>query len=397
MKLQDPIFTFGHMFGIPGGVLPDYAGDLGPSGLYQWAGLMDPRFTPAQKDACTPGSIPVFMDSIDVVMCDGTPSALAANNIAAAQALAAGAMTLANTQTRAACVGIPVVPFGAAAPVTCMALEGGFDVGNVTSGSKNIVVTAGVRKRLFAGQSLIIGGVGNAAGTLPLITTVVSATGTTLVVADAPAKTNAAAPMFQGNLVNPYFQQSGQLATGVLVAMLGPLNTALAFDPTAAICRGVQVVSSNAGDTTQTIRVDGYDVFHQPMSETIALNGVTPVLGKKAFKYIKQIVGSAVSAGNITVGTTDIFGFNRRTLMWEDLRVFYNGLQVVAASTGFVAADITDPATATTGDVRGTYAVQSASDGTKRLRMTTQIQPGALQLLRPDNLEPFFGITQFAA
>lgn len=399
MKIVDPIFTLGDMLAIPAGVLPDPAGEKGPSGFYQWAGMMDPRFTPAQKDNTQPGSLPFFQDVLEIEIADGTPAVIATNNIAAAQALAAAtAMTLANTQTRAACVGIPVVPFGGAAPVTCMAIEGGFGVVNVTTAVALITCTAPIRKRLFVGQSIVIGGVGNSAGTLPLITTVTALnSATTFTVANVPAKTNAAAPIFQGNLVSPYFQQTGQVATAVLTAMLGLGNTALAFDSTAALSRAVQAVSSDAGDTTQTIRVDGYDCFHAPMSETIALNGTTPVLGKKAFKYIKQIIGSAITTGNVIVGTTDIFGFAAKTDFWEDVVIFYNGLQVTAASTGFVAAVTTDPATATTGDVRGTYAVQSVTDGTKRLKMRAKMSPVKLNFLRPDNLDPLFGVTQYAA
>lgn len=398
MKIREPLYTMGRMTAIvdPTYPVPDGIDESGPCGLYQWAGLMDPRFTPINKESGARGTIPTFLNAFQMLACDGTPQTLAANNIAAAQALAAGKMTLANTQTLAACVGIPVVPFGyGGAPVTCMALDGGFAPAGVavTAASTTGTVTAAVAKRMYAGQAIMVGGAGNAAGTIPLVTKVVSinAIAGTFVMADAALKTNAAAPLFQANMFSTLVQQFAT-PTGVIPAIVA--GNSLAFDPTAALARAVSVVSANAGDTTQTITVRGYDVFHQPISETIALNGTTTVNGKKAFKYIASVTGSAVSAGNVTVGTTDIFGINTKTDLWENLDIFFNQA-FVTATTGFVAAVATNPATATTGDVRGTYALQTASNGTRRLRIYTSLDPWQLQMFTPSNLEPFFGVTNF--
>jgi hypothetical protein len=66
------------------------------------------------------------------------------------------------------------------------------------------------------------------------------------------------------------------------------------------------------------------------------------------------------------VGTADIFGIGLLSTNWGCIDVTWNN-QSITANTGYTVADQTSPATSTTGDVRGTYAVQSASDGTKRL------------------------------
>lgn len=133
------------------------------------------------------------------------------------------------------------------------------------------------------------------------------------------------------------------------------------------VARCVSIVSSNAGDTTQTATVTGTDVYGIPMTETIAFNGTTTVNGKKAFKTVTRVAISAALAGNASVGTTDIFGLPIRADSRNYVLTAWNGAFVTTGT--FVAADTTSPATATTGDVRGTFAVPNAADGVKRLTL----------------------------
>lgn len=133
------------------------------------------------------------------------------------------------------------------------------------------------------------------------------------------------------------------------------------------VARAVNVDSSNAGDTTQTVTVTGTDYWGQAQTETIALNGTTAVAGLKAFKTITQVAVSAALAGNLTVGSTDVFGLPYRvTDAGYILRAGWAGALADDAGT-FVAADVTSPATATTGDVRGTFTPSSAANGSRRL------------------------------
>ena len=131
--------------------------------------------------------------------------------------------------------------------------------------------------------------------------------------------------------------------------------------------RTVNVDSTNAGDTTQTVTVTGTDYWGQAQTETIALNGLTLVAGQKSFKTITAVAVSALLAGNLTVGNEDVFGLPYRvTDAGYLLRTGWAGAVADNAGT-FVAADTTSPATATTDDVRGTYAPSSAADGVRRL------------------------------
>jgi hypothetical protein len=131
--------------------------------------------------------------------------------------------------------------------------------------------------------------------------------------------------------------------------------------------RAVNVDSTDAGDTTQTVTVTGTDYWGQAQTEAIALNGTTLVAGQKAFKTITSVIVSAALAGNLTVGNEDVFGLPYRVTDAGYLfRTGWAG-SVANDSTGtFVAAD-TATATTTTGDVRGTFAPSSAANGTRRL------------------------------
>ena len=129
--------------------------------------------------------------------------------------------------------------------------------------------------------------------------------------------------------------------------------------------RCVDVVSAGAGDTTQTVTFSGYDAYGQAMSQAVALNGVTRVATKKAFKSITNIAVSAATAGNISSGTTDVLGCPIRLLSKDYLTFNFNA--TVGLLAAVTVADATSPATTATGDVRGTVALASASDGTKRL------------------------------
>lgn len=146
------------------------------------------------------------------------------------------------------------------------------------------------------------------------------------------------------------------------------------------VARNVSVVSSNAGDTTQTVTVTGTDYYGQAQTQTISLNGTTTVNGLKAFKTITQVAVSAALTGNLSVGSGDTFGLPYRvTDAGYLLRTGWNNAVADNAGT-FTAADTTSPATAATGDVRGTFLPAStAANGSRRLVIAiglTAIQAG---------------------
>jgi len=123
------------------------------------------------------------------------------------------------------------------------------------------------------------------------------------------------------------------------------------------------------------------------------------VVGKKAFKSIKSVVtGVASLVGNVNIGTqataNGVVGLNLRADTFSYMNVAVNDAQV-SANTGFTKADLTWPTTAATGDVRGTYALQTAANGSTRVYL--QVNPSQYNWAQGTNLTPHlvFGNTQF--
>lgn len=133
--------------------------------------------------------------------------------------------------------------------------------------------------------------------------------------------------------------------------------------------RALQMVSTNAGDTTQTVTVTGTDFYGRVQTEVRTLNGTTPVNFLKAFKTVTRAVVSATLTGNVSIGSRDAFGLPYRvTNAAYIVHVGWNSALARDAGT-FTAAVTTDPNTSSLGDVRGTYLPSNAADGVKRLVM----------------------------
>ena len=132
--------------------------------------------------------------------------------------------------------------------------------------------------------------------------------------------------------------------------------------------RGVSI-SGVSGGAGGNFLVKGYDAYGYATSQLVTVAaGANTVNTTKTFKVVTSVTPQFSDAHNYSVGTADIYGFGILATYFGDTVINWNSA-VVTALTGFVTADTTSPATTSTGDVRGTYAVQSASDGTKRLIM----------------------------
>lgn len=131
--------------------------------------------------------------------------------------------------------------------------------------------------------------------------------------------------------------------------------------------RAVRIVA--AGANTATYRVNGFDQYGQAMSQDLAAPSTSTVTTLKAFSIVISVVNLNATAGtnNLTVGTTDVLGVPVRvtdraymaTVKWDN---------TLADNAGTLTpADVISPATRATGDVRGTFLLSSASNGTRRL------------------------------
>jgi len=140
--------------------------------------------------------------------------------------------------------------------------------------------------------------------------------------------------------------------------------------------RNVAILSSNAGDTTQTATVTGRDLMGNPQVEDIAFNGTTEAVGAKAFSEVSNVAIDAALAGNASVGTSVTLA-NIELGLDVQLLNLYDVLHQVdgaGAAEGTIAnwtvADVTSPATATTGDTKGTFNPATLPDGAEDLILT---------------------------
>lgn len=126
----------------------------------------------------------------------------------------------------------------------------------------------------------------------------------------------------------------------------------------------------------QTITISGYDYYGQSMSEAIATGTTqsTTVSGKKAFYIVTSITTTGAVGGTVAVGTTDLLGIPVRVTNVAYVTSVKSNSTLAQDAGSFVAAD-TATATTTTGDVRGTYAPATASNGIVRTVMTIAL-PG---------------------
>lgn len=156
--------------------------------------------------------------------------------------------------------------------------------------------------------------------------------------------------------------------------------------------RAVSITLAGGG-TSRVYTVSGYDIYGQAMNENITSSAGSTVNGKKAFFQISSVTGAGGGSGTaLTVGTTDILGCPIRvTDFGYIVHIGYNNTLADAAGT-FVNADQAT-ATATTGDVRGTYLPASATDGIKRLVMTLAVP--AIACGPTSTRQGALGVTQY--
>lgn len=176
---------------------------------------------------------------------------------------------------------------------------------------------------------------------------------------------------------NPAYVQMGQLAGGVS-----------AYDPRTAVARCLQFTSAG-DDHLATVAVIALDYYGNLFHETVTLTNASVATSKKAAKAIVSFTpAGTLSGSNLSVGTSDTYGFDLAAYEFAFADIFWNNA-FITATTGYTAPVTTSPATATTGDVRGTYAVQSASNGTRKLQMF--VTPQAWN----NTATTLFGVTQF--
>ncbi len=140
------------------------------------------------------------------------------------------------------------------------------------------------------------------------------------------------------------------LATGI--------NGVLAADGVATFDVPRNVVAAWTG--TAVLTVTGTDVFGNVLVESSGSG--TSLTGKKAFKTVTGVSTSADITG-LTVGNSKVLGLP--TFLADVTDLLKEAEDGAAPTAGTIVAGDATAATATTGDVRGTYAPNSSPNGTK--------------------------------
>lgn len=291
--MKGPLIVYGQRPPIGTGATGSENPYLGPSLMFGGASLLDTRVGYNNVVAGATGWV-----SADVLALDVIPATLAANNIAASQSPAAGAITLVSA-TGAGVTVLSAAQYMPAAnttiPINTLALDG---------------------------NSATLLGYGRASSS-----------------------------------------NSGQFEIK-------------SYDPSLLLSRTIRLVSGG-NDSGITFTVSGYDIYGVAMTETITGANAGTASGAKAWKFITGVTHTGSVAGTLTIGTNDVIGFPFQVLRFGRLGLVWNNAWITA-NTGFTAAVTTSPATALTGDVRGTYALQSASDGTKSLQVYLSMPPAVM-------------------
>lgn len=146
-------------------------------------------------------------------------------------------------------------------------------------------------------------------------------------------------------------------------------------------------VTSTGDDSSVNITITGTDTYGETLVWTTTGPNAASTTSPKAFKTVTQVaVDTAVVSTLIAIGTGDRFGFPLKMAKRSDALIWWDGT-LTTTSSGFTAADATG--SAKSGDVRGTYAVQSVSDGTKVLDMV-------IFSADPDTTTGLYGSAQFS-
>lgn len=184
---------------------------------------------------------------------------------------------------------------------------------------------------------------------------------------------------------------SGKLAIDLAPALVyfGTNKSTAVADPTKNLSRALSITASS-GAAGGVFIIAGADLYGYSQTEKLTVasspTGATTTNGKKAFKFVSSVIPQVTDTKSYSVGTQDVFGFPIRVDTFTYVDVGWAG-SPITSSTGFVAA-ISTVASNTTGDVRGTYATQSGSNGVLTLQMFQTISPANIQ-----TMTGYFGVT----
>lgn len=348
--------------------------EAGPSLFYSGAGILDPRPSFSYEPGQNFGNITAgFLGTTRIQSVNAIPFTATNNLIAAAATVVSGtAMTLASATANGIAVGVSITRADTGQLVTglreidppvaqCTA--------TIAAGSTTMTVTALAAPGGACYNTLYVGMVlsGTSIVTGTTITSFVTGGGG---VGTYTISTPPTAAISGGTIT------ARGAGTSNLIPY-GSAGTIQLWNPACLLSRALVVTCNNASGVGGTFTINGYDCYGFAMTEqiTITPGSALTANGKKAFKYIASVTpGFTDATYTYAIGTQDVVGFSIRSDTFQagmdsDVSIMFNNAAITSA-TGYTAAVLTTP-TATTGDVRGTYALQTSSNGTLRLGFTS--------------------------
>lgn len=407
-----PLVVYGQ---TPAGIgpTPDYNPDLAPSMFWGGVATLDPRppftFIPGEAQVAQDFA---FLGADNITTLSVVPYTKAAGAIVASANPASA--TLALVSASSATTGVYITPGIIRSDTGAVDTNGGAGLvaldsyvsvtGSITGGVLTVTTNNGMP--LTPGMALV--SVANiTAGSLPAIVGAATPTNYLAPITILSQLTGGSGGM---GVAGTYaISNNGLTSTSGTITLalpapqycgipFGGIGTPSSFmwNPQALIGRAVAVTAA-AGATYTTATVSGYDVYGYPMVEAITITAGSQVSGKKAFRYIKSVVlsgGSADTTHAYSVDTTDIIGLPLRSDSFADIAVNYatsvTAVTGITAATGYVSGDKTSPATATTGDSRGTYTATTSTGANKLVvRQSPQAQ-------NVGSITGLFGIANYA-
>lgn len=184
---------------------------------------------------------------------------------------------------------------------------------------------------------------------------------------------------------------AGPNATTVVIGGVSYVDLGMARVVTATGSTGSAVATNiTVNGLEEMVQLDGSLSAGLALTQTFSgPTGTATTATTKTFRYIESVTTDGNTVGPVGIGHGNTIGFPYKVPYFGAVQVSYDAT-AVTASTGFTAPDTTSPATAVTGDVRGTYALQSAPNGAKRVVAT-------IWLNDPDTTSGIYGTSQYSA
>lgn len=388
-----PLISLGPLTGGQRGGQPiEYSDEIGPSLLWNGNGL-PLAGTLGSKDRKGQGAIRAAFLSDVICVCNSVLAAGGVALTAAANAVSGATLALATATIAGLAAGVPVYATGGAL-VNGVVVDPGFATVSTSSASANVTVAANDSWRFIPGQWYSFNGAGVGGSTL--FARVVSIAGTAMVIS-----TNALATSALVQVAHVAGNPNSYGWAPVAYSSSMPAGTGRFINPDCSASRGVGILAV-AGSTGGVILITGLDQFLQLQTEAITVPaGAGTTYSKKSLKVLISAVPQFADAHAYQVVTGDLIGFPVAYVAGGFFpSANLNGTAYTTSVYQF--ADLTNPATSTTGDPRGGMQLSAKGpiggasgtgpNGTARVQILQQLNPAQVFLASAVNTAVLYGV-----